>query len=185
MKRLALTTLLLLATTALAQERAWRDVTFGMTSAEYREALAAYEDVTLAPFGVVTVPLAGTTYNLMTLWPDDQLGRLMFRSPPLTAMHFDGVLQRYLRELAEIITAATGTEPKRSHPSFLSIRPGVTWTHTWPVGDDGVLRRVGVSMLDFEYRAVLWVEDEARVTAWEQRRQAEETEAREDTAEDF
>lgn len=185
MKRLALTALLLLATTALAQERAWRDVTFGMTSAEYREALAAYEDVTLAPFGVVTIPLAGTTYNLMTLWPDDQLGRLMFRSPPLTATYFDNVLQRYLRELAEIITAATGTEPKRSHPSFLSIRPGVTWTHTWPVGDDGVLRRVGVSMLDFEYRAVLWVEDEARVTAWEQRRQAEETEAREDTAEDF
>src|SRR5690554_2407810 len=98
MIRLALTTLLLLATNAPAQERAWRDLTFGMTSAEYREALAAYEDVTLAPFGVVTVPLAGTTYNLMTLWPDDQLGRLMFRSPPLTATYFDSVLQRYLRE---------------------------------------------------------------------------------------
>lgn len=185
MKRLALTALLLLATTSLAQERAWRDLTFGMTSAEYREALAAYEDVTLAPFGVVTIPLAGTTYNLMSLWPDDALGRLMFRSPPLTATYFDNVLQRYLRELAEIVTTATGTEPKRSHPSFLSIRPGVTWTHTWPVGDDGVLRRVGVSMVDFEYRAVLWVEDAQRVRAWEARRRQAETDARGDAADDF
>lgn len=185
MKRLALTALLLLATTALAQERAWRDVTFGMTSAEYREALVGYEDVTVAPFGVVTVPLAGTTYNLMSLWPDDQLGRLMFRSPPLTASFFDSTLQQRLRELAEVITTATGTEPKRSRPSFSSVGPGVTWTHEWPIDENGVLRRVGIEMIAYEYRAVLWIEDAPRVRAWEAARRAAEADARRDAAEDF
>ena len=176
----------LLAATALAQSRAWRDLTFGMPQTDYRALLETYEDVEFGPLGMSThVTLGTNTYRLWSQWPDGHLGRIWFDSPPLTATSFDTTLQTYLRELAEIITTATGTEPKRHHPSFFSVNEGVTWTHEWPIGEDGVLRRIGISMSGFEYRATLWVEDVARMRAWEASRRQAGEDARREAADDF
>lgn len=184
MLRLTLTALLLLAPTALAQGRAWRDLTFGITNTEYRALLDSYDDVTRSIAGT-RATLGSVDVTLFAQFADGQLARLMFHTGDLTASSFDGLLQQRLNSLAEIITTATGTPPRRHHPDFFSVRPGVTWTHTWPVGEDGVLRRVGISMVGFEYRAVLWIEDQVRMAAWEAQRRAEEAEARRDAADDF
>lgn len=185
-----LTVALLLLTAsalALAQPRAWRDLTFGMSGTEVTAHLGSYEDVRIS--GVVgltrEITFSGANFRISFLWPDDVLGRVAFTSDPVTASLFDSTFRARQQILVDIISTAYGEPSRVTTPDVLSVQPGFTWTHTWPVDENGVLRRVGIDMWEYRYSAVLWVEDAPRVDAWEAERQRARDADVEDAADDF
>lgn len=176
----------LLVGVAFAQPRAWRDVNFGMTDAQVTEQLAKYPDVTAGFMGLThEVSFGPWPYTITELWPDNLLGRIQFESLPVTASLFDSALQTYLQALVDVISGAHGPASDVRRVEFLDSRPGITWTHSWGVDADGVRRRVGISQRDFRYSAILWIEDAARVDAWQAARQQRTDEDIEDAADDF
>ncbi len=180
--RIAFTLAALLVGAAFAQAQAWRDLNFGMTHSEYLETLNTYGDVSDSSYGGVSVLLGGTPYELEPVWPDNLLGRLQFTGPDVTVLDFARLLA-YQQDLVSSITTTAGVTPEESNVSkYTDVPYPGTWTHVWPVSDDGVLRRIGIEVhtiieqdrsgrevYNLNYRAVLWVEDAARMAAWEER----------------
>ena len=193
---------LVFAPLALAQGKAFRNISFGDSLAEVTQQVLTDEAFrnqfdhpvrqdTTVPERVLElqsqyVTIGGQRYEIIFNFYDNKLFRLEFYSDDLTANYFDTDVKDLRDTLVSVISSAHGNPTTTYDVSFFDMQSGyIQWSHKWPTNAEGSAYKIGIGEVESTYYAAMWVEWSWLTELYEQATQADQEGTVEESSNDF